>query len=88
MIRDKIGIRKVFPISWKECCVCKKEFKLERGWKAVINGIRPIEFFICKRCASSSEEVRKHIEKIRNSRPLGPPGPLPAPSPLKYRRKL
>lgn len=89
MIRDKTGIRKVFPIFWKECRICRKEFKLERGWKVVISGgTRPVEFFICQRCAPSFEEVRRFTERIRNSRPPGPPGPPPAPSPLMYRRKL
>ena len=85
MIRDKIGIRRIFPIFWKECYICKKEFKLERGWKVTINGPRPLVYFICGRCKTSHDEVLDYIK--RRSRPPGSPPP-PAPSPLMYRRRL
>jgi hypothetical protein len=61
------SVRRTYPILiWRECEKCGKEFKYEWLWCETTlvpgiagGGMSYIKSFVCKNCASTSEEARK-----------------------------
>lgn len=70
----------IFSVSpwfvWRECRVCKKEFRRERGWRMIgppICGGRASEFYLCGECAATEKDAIR----IGNTRPWMGRMPIP-----------
>lgn len=54
------SLYKCYPLFyWKQCCMCKQQFRLEEGW---MFKVCQIDVYICSTCAPSRKDAEK-IEK-------------------------
>jgi DNA-directed RNA polymerase subunit RPC12/RpoP len=74
-------VGRIFPIfSWYKCCLCKEEFRRERGhWALIYNR----QYYLCRECGGDSKldgiQGFMEWEKRRKENRPSPPGPPPKP---------
>jgi len=70
--------------KWRQCCVCKMDFRREMGWRFFAGpsyGTKRREYFVCSSCAPKKDNVvgiimnRTYLPR----RPLAPKQPPPKP---------
>lgn len=69
--------------SWKQCCICKQDFKRESGYRFIAGPYYRGSgrwYYLCKECAPTRKEAYK-VYKNRSYLPKTKPPPPPPPSP-------
>lgn len=75
------GINRYYGlIVWRQCCICKDDFRRERGWSFIVgpycNGAGR-RYFLCKKCAPTKDAANFIALTLNNSYKLKispPPG--------------
>jgi hypothetical protein len=85
MKRDHIKyykyLYKCYPLFiWQQCCKCEKDFRREKGWRALTGpwiGGAGVERFLCNKCAPTKKEASKFFvgNEFIPPRPPAPPPP-------------
>lgn len=75
----------MFPLFfWYQCNKCKKEFRRERGWRALdvpVHSLAYTVYHLCNSCAPTREIADeyflsgKHLKEFRGKRPTPSPAP-------------
>lgn len=87
-VRYKYGVHKALPLfRWQECCMCHKEFRRERMFRALtgpFGGGTGRWQFVCRRCAPDKD--RAH-EIFHNNEWIPPKPKIPPPPPQRAVRE-
>ena len=76
-IEPIVNIGKTFTLfTWRKCCLCKKEFRRERGWWALMYYHW---FYLCKDCSGGNRDsaIRGFLEWESRRKKNRPNPPLP-----------